>query len=353
MPSRDTIEIYEVYAYRRKVVFVVLVLALLVMVFLSLSVGSSQVNLRDAFIALLGRSDDVTSTILWRIRLPRIIGAVLAGWGLAMGGVAMQCILHNPLASPYTLGVSQGAAFGAAFALVVLGLGPSAKNEGFLAGLPWGVSMFAFLGAFASTWLILFLSQRKRLSPEAIVLSGVALSALATSGTMMIQYFASDIEVASIVFWTFGDVGRASWSELFLMFCLLVPTSLFFMIHRLNFNALAMGDDVAKSLGVNVETLRKTSLIMAALVAALAVATFGVIGFIGLAAPHITRRITGGDHRHLLPQSCFMGALILLSADTVARSIMAPIVLPVGIVTSFMGAPLFLYLLMKGGNLRS
>lgn len=349
MSSRSTIEAYKAYTYRRKVMFFTLTLGLMAMVFVSLSVGSFQVNLSDAFAALLGRSDDVTSTILWRIRLPRIIGAVLAGWGLALGGVAMQCILHNPLASPYTLGVSQGAAFGAAVALVILGLGPSGKNENFLAGLPWGVNMFAFLGAFASTWLILFLSQRKRLSPEAIVLSGVALSALATSGTMMIQYFASDIEVASIVFWTFGDVGRASWNELLLMVLSIVPASFFFLLNRWNMNALAAGDDVAKSLGVNAERLRKMSLTIAALIAAVAVATFGVIGFVGLVAPHITRRLVGGDHRHLLPQSCVVGALILLCADTAARNVMAPIVLPVGIVTSFMGAPLFLYLLMKGG----
>jgi iron complex transport system permease protein len=349
MSSRSTIKVYKAYVYHRKVVFFALILGLGTMFLVSLSVGSSQVSLRDAAVALLGHADGVTSTILWHIRLPRILGAVFAGWGLAMGGVVMQCILHNPLASPYTLGVSQGAAFGAAFALVILGFGPSGKSEEFLAGPLWSVSTFAFLGALASTWLILFLSQRRRLAPEAIVLSGVALSALATSGTMIIQYFANDIEVASIVFWTFGDVGRASWNELLLMVFFLVPASLFFLINRWNMNALAAGDDVAKSLGVNAEHLRKTSLTMAALVAAVAVATFGVIGFIGLAAPHITRRLVGGDHRHLVPQSCVMGALILLCSDTVARSVMAPIVLPVGIVTSFMGAPLFLYLLAKGG----
>ena len=156
MSSRSTIEAYKAYTYRRKVVFFTLALGLVAMVFVSLSVGSSQVNLSDAFAALLGRSDDVTSTILWRIRLPRIIGAVLAGWGLAMGGVAMQCILHNPSPRP-TAGVSPGRRLELPL-LVILGLGPSGgKSEAF--GGFWGVSMFAFWG-FRLPWLILFHNQR-------------------------------------------------------------------------------------------------------------------------------------------------------------------------------------------------
>ena len=141
--------------------------------------------------------------------------------------------------------------------------------------------------------------------------------------------------------------GRASRKRLLLTVLSIVPASLFFLLNRWNMNALAAGDDVAKSLGVNAERLRKMSLTIAALIAAVAVATFGVIGFVGLAAPHITRRLVGGDHRHLLPQSCVVGADPALR--TGCQGVMAPIVLPVGIVTSFMGAPLFLYLLMKGG----
>ncbi|MGB4096990.1 MAG: iron ABC transporter permease [Acetomicrobium sp.] len=347
MLDKPIVDSYKSYTRRRNRVFIVLILTLLLTSAISLSLGSSNMSLADLVSALLGNEESTNSTIIWHIRFPRIIGAVLAGWALAMSGVVLQCILHNPLASPYTLGISQGAAFGAALAITVIGFKPTEVNLSILNSLSLGIGFFAFLGASATTWVILILSQKRKLSSEAIILSGVALSALASAGTMMIQYFASDIEVASIVFWTFGDVSRASWKDLFLVTIFLLPSFIYFMLNRWNMNAITEGTEVAKTLGVNTGRVIKTSIMLAALVTSLVVATFGVIGFIGLAAPHITRLLVGGDHRHLLPQSCIIGALLLLVADTIARNILSPVVLPVGIITSFMGAPLFLYMLMK------
>jgi iron complex transport system permease protein len=350
MLDKPIFDSYKSYTRCRNRVFIVLILTLLLTSAISLSLGSSNMSLADLVSALLGNEESTNSTIIWHIRFPRIIGAVLAGWALAMSGVVLQCILHNPLASPYTLGISQGAAFGAALAITVIGFQPTEVNSAILNFLSLGTGFFAFLGASATTCVLLILSQKRKLSSEAIILSGVALSALASAGTMMIQYFASDIEVASIVFWTFGDVSRASWKDLSLVAIFLLPSFIYFMLNRWNMNAIMEGAEVAKTLGVNAEKMIKINIMLAALVTSLVVATFGVIGFIGLAAPHITRLLVGGDHRHLLPQSCITGALLLLVSDTIARNVLSPVVLPVGIITSFMGAPLFLYMLMKGGN---
>jgi iron complex transport system permease protein len=186
------------------------------------------------------------------------------------------------------------------------------------------------------------------MAPESIILAGVALSSLFVSGTILIQYFASEVELASIVFWTFGDVSRSNWNEIGIMTLATIVGTVYFFLKRWDLNALSAGEDTAKGLGVEVERVRLWGMFMAALVSALVVAFHGVIAFLGLLAPHIGRRLVGADHRVLLLHSCVLGALLLLSADTIGRILIGSGTLPVGVLTSFMGAPLFLYLLIGG-----
>jgi iron complex transport system permease protein len=340
---------------RRKTVFFFVLLGLLVLLAIyAVAEGTYDLSVLKVIRTLLGYEEGAGGIVIWNIRMPRIVAAIVAGWGLAISGVAMQCLLKNPLGSPFTLGISHGAAFGAALAIVVLGAGATqssvlrttGSNLVFIESL-FSVTFFAFLGAMSATLVILALSRMKRLSSASIILAGVALSSLFVSGTILIQYFATEVEVATIVFWTFGDVSRSSWQEIGLMTAASVVVTLYFVLNRWNLNALSSGEDVAKGIGVDVEKMRLWGMLMAALVAALVTAFHGVIAFLGLLAPHIARRMVGADHRLLIPYSCIMGALLLLLADTVGRILIGSGTLPVGVLTSFMGAPLFLYLLTR------
>ena len=185
-----------------------------------------------------------------------------------------------------------------------------------------------------------------------MVLAGVALGSLFTAGTMFLQYFADDVQLAAMVFWTFGDVARAGWNELGVMTTVTGVAALFFMFNAWNYNAVDAGDETALSLGVQVRRVRFLGMLLASLITAVAVAFMGIIGFIGLIAPQMMRRILGVDHRFLIPASAVAGAALLLFADTMARTLISPVVLPVGAITSFFGAPLFLFILAKGYSRR-
>jgi iron complex transport system permease protein len=181
-----------------------------------------------------------------------------------------------------------------------------------------------------------------------MVLAGVAIGSLFTAGTMFLQYFADDVQLAAVVFWTFGDVGRADWSELIFMGILTIICSAYFIMNMWNYNAIDAGDETAKGLGVNVERIRLLGMVISSFLSAVIVSFLGVIGFVGLVCPHITRRIIGDDNRFLIPGTLVCGAILLLASDTAARLILAPHILPVAILTAFMGAPVFIYLLIRG-----
>jgi len=351
--AQDIQALYSRHIRRKVLLTLGLGVLLAVAAAFSLGLGAYPLGLGDIVQAFGGSGDSVRRHILMNIRLPRIAAALLAGSCLGLAGAAMQSVLRNPLASPFTLGVSQGAAFGAAFAIIVLGAGRLfvTGNEPFLMRSPHVIVCSAFLGSLVTVAALLVLSACRDLSPAALILAGVALSSFFSAATMLLQYFASDIQVAAAVFWTFGDLGKARWRELGLMAAALAPAAGYLVWRRWHFNALLWGDDTAKSLGVGVYRLRLLSLVLAALVASVTTAFLGIIGFVGLIAPHIMRMIVGQDHRFLLPCSMLAGGLLLLVSDALARTVIAPIVLPVGILTSFAGVPLFLYLLLRRGGI--
>ena len=316
--------------------------------FMYTSLGNFHTGIR---ITLIGQSVSKRwDIIIWNIRLPQALTAIVAGCGLAVAGVAMQSILRNPLGSPFTLGVSQAAAFGAAFSVMILGTGvmhSTGADAITLTSLPL-TTLVAFIFCLLATGVILLISKHKQASPEVMVLAGVALGSLFTAGTMFLQYFADDAQLAAMVFWTFGDTARASWRELGVMSGVVALATLYFVWNSWNYNAIDAGDEQAKGLGVPVERVRLVGMLCASLIPACIIAFLGIIGFVGLVCPHAVRRLIGDDHRFLIPGSCVTGGLLLLASDTAARLLLAPHVLPVAILTSFLGAPVFLYLIIRG-----
>ena len=353
--SQSIVEAYGSLFEKKVYLLVSLVVVLAILAIYSVIVGTYDLSIRAVMLSILGQDEGASHIVIWRIRMPRIVAALVSGWGLALSGVTMQSLLKNPLGSPFTLWISHGAAFGAAFAIVVLGAGSTqygplrtTASSLFTVSNIYLVTLAAFIGAMVSTLAILFMARVKRLSPESIILAGVALSSLFVSGTILIQYVATEVELASVVFWTFGDVSRSNWHEILILGIVTCGGTAYFLLNRWNLNAISAGEDVARGLGVDVERLRWWGMLVAALVSALVVAFHGVIAFLGLLAPHIGRKLVGSDHRILLPHACVVGAILLLFADTAGRLLVGSGTLPVGVLTSFMGAPLFLYLLVGG-----
>jgi iron complex transport system permease protein len=333
---------------RKKIIMgsVLIVLLFLCSLF-SLSIGGYHLSLSEVYQALIGDGESTARLIIWNIRLPRILAAIIAGISLAVSGAVMQCTLRNPLASPYTIGISHGAMFGAAFAIILFGIGGAESTGKIFLNSPYLVTIFAFFGSLVAVMVILLLAKLRNFAPEAIILAGVAMSSLFSAGTMAMQYFANDLQLAAMVYWTFGDLSRPLWAEVGIMAILMTLSVAYFTYKRWDYNALESGEESAKSLGVDTEKTRLLGMLVASLLVSVNVAFLGIIGFVGLICPHLVRILIGGDYRFVIPVSSLVGALLLLISDTVARTIISPIVLPVGILTSFMGAPVFLYLLVK------
>lgn len=343
---------YRLYIRRKWFVLFALVAILFACVVVSISVGSSGLTIFEIVTALIGRGTRQTNAIVWNIRMPRIVTGIMVGSALALAGCIMQNVLRNPLASSSTLGVSQGASFGAAFAIVCLDAGAQVNASTSAAAAvsitnPYLVTLCAFIGGFLTTVVILGLSRVAKVSPATMVLAGVALSSLFSGGTTIVQYFADDVKVASVVYWTFGDLGRANWREITLIFAITVVSLVYFLGNRWNFNAMESGADTAKSLGVPVDRLILISMTLCSLMAAVSTAFVGCISFIGLISPHMVRKFVGNDYRFLIPASALTGAIVLVLSELTSRVIVAPSILPIGALTSFLGAPMFLWMIFK------
>ena len=339
---------------RKKVIIAGLTLLTFLLAVIAINAGAAETHPWQVLRALLGLESGVSNVVVWNIRLPRVVAAIVAGVGLAVAGCVMQTSLRNPLASPFTLGIANAAAFGANLAIVFLGAGTLHSNthDAVFIANPYTVTLSAFAFSLAAMVVILLLARLRGFSPESVVLAGVAFGSLFAAGSTLIQYFAEDVQVAAMVFWTFGDLGRVSWLEVGILTGVTAVSLLYFLLHRWDYNALEGGEDAAKGLGVHVAQIRFRSMLAASLVTAVAVAFMGIIGFIGLIAPQMMRRVLGVDHRFLIPATAVTGAALLLFADTLARTLISPVVLPVGAITSFFGAPLFLFILAKGYSRR-
>lgn len=350
--NEKTLSVSEQYnvAKAKKLAIIFILLALVFLFFVvSVFVGSGTLSFKEVFLAIFNKGSETARLIVRRIRFPRVIAALIAGGGLAVSGLVMQTVLKNPLASPTTLGVSNAAVFGANFAIIVVGAGAFHSTHGSWLSIsnPYLVSTFSFLSAIIAAGAILLLARLKNLNASAIVLAGVAVSAIFQAGTTLIQYFASDTQVASAVYWTFGDLGRASYKTDLIMFIVVAVSTLFFFLKRWDFSAMSGGIAYAKTLGVNTRFMTIMSLLLASLITSVTVSFLGIIGFVGLTAPQFMKRIVGDDYRFLLPSSFLAGALLLLISDILGRLPIFGTSVPVGVVTSLIGGPVFLAILLR------
>ena len=324
--------------------FVLTVVAVLV----SLLVGQSNLTAKEALSAFFGLGSDKARRIVWYVRMPRIVAAVLVGFGLAISGQVMQTTLRNPLASPSTLGVSNAAVFGANLA-IVLGAGAFGGAGSTVLNIndPYVVTLSAFAFSYLSVLFIVFIARFRKFSPAVVVLLGVAFGALFTALTTFIQYLASDQVLSAAVYWSFGDLSRASYLKIAFVAACVAPSFIVFFFLGWKYNALSAGEDTARSLGVRIDLLRLTTLLLASLITAVCVSFFGVIGFIGVVCPQLMKRFVGSDSRILLPSAGLAGSFLLVVSDTVSRVIVPGLNVPVGAVTAVLGAPVFLYVLLR------
>lgn len=283
--------------------------------------------------------------VLWEIRLPRLVTGLCVGAALAVSGAVMQGLFRNPLADPGLVGVGAGAGLGAVTAIVLGGLLPPALAA--LAGI-YTVPIAAFLGGWAATLILYRVSTRAgRTSVATMLLAGIALGALAGAVTGLLVYAADDQQLRDLTFWGLGSLAGASWPKL----AVAAPVMLAAMAGTLwlarGLNGLALGEAAAAHLGVPVQRMKNLAILAVAAATGAAVAVSGGIGFIGIVVPHLLRLATGPDHRYLLPNAALLGAALLVGADIVARSVIAPAELPIGIVTALMGAPVFLWILLR------
>lgn len=325
------------------------ILLLLVLVLSAVLLGTLIVNNwgyspGEVLVSLLTHdTDSQLGRFVWNLDVPVLFAALLVGAGLSLAGLAMQCVLRNPLASPYTLGLSNAAAFGAALSIMAFGGG--AALTGFMQGLV--TPALAFLFAMIATGLVLALAKLTRVSSETMVLAGIAVSAIFSAGLTLMQYLADPVQLSNIVSWTFGNINyaRMGWDLAICVVVILIGT--YFYLNRWTMNAMNAGDEVARGLGVNTDRFMMVGLSLSALVAGVIVAQFGVIAFVGLLGPHMARMVLGDDHRFLVPGSMVAGALLMALANVVASNIVLPMVLPVGLLTSLLGGPIFIYLLVR------
>jgi len=331
---------------RNTAIIITMLLAVIVIGITCLFIGSYNMTFQDALATLLGGGTDAQMRTIWKIRLPRVLAAIIAGAGLSMAGLVMQTTLNNSMASPSTLGVSNAAVFGANLSIIAFAGGflTTGNNiHSFDVGAnPYATSVLAFVFSTISVLLILGLCTVRAFAPNVVVLSGIAIGSVWTAATTILQFYATDVGLSAAVIWSFGDLSRANYSKDAIMAVVVLAGFVFFMLMAWKYNALLSGEATAKTMGVNVEWLRFTSLMLASVITAACVSFLGVIGFVGIICPHVTKKLLGQDHRVTIPVSCLSGSLLLLLADTLSRSLGSGSALPVGAITSLLGAPFFI-----------
>ncbi len=327
---------------------IMLILLLLAIVF-SVCLGSTAIGYRDVYALFTGQASEAAIQIIVNMRLPRIAAALICGWALAISGSIMQIILKNPLASPYTLGLSNAAAFGASVAIVFGNFASTIPKSGdmMMVTNPYIVTLSAFLCSLLALFIILLIMRSLNNNPQTIILAGIIISSIFAAALSGIQYIATPSQLASIIFWTFGDLGHTNWSGIFLNFIIILPVSACLFYNRWSYRAIGAGDEYARSIGVNPDRTRIIGLVLTTVCTSVVVSFFGVIAFIGLVVPHMIRKLIGNNEEFLILASAITGAVFLLICDTLARTLFAPVVVPVGIITSMVGAPVFLILLLN------
>ena len=335
---------YEKLIKRNYIILLVFIalIFLLGIYFMTLGVAdTNMINVTKAiWLWIKGDLSGNTEKIIVLMRLPRIVMAIVAGVGMAISGTAMQSVTRNPLVSPFTMGVSSAAAFGASMCIVF------ATNMFFKSEV--GVILCAFISAITCIILVYAVSSKIGMTPEAVVLTGIALNYLFSALTSTVEFFAQEHKLAAVVRWAFGTFNGITWSEVLVSASFVICCSIPIFINSLKLNVMASGDDeLSESLGINPKKIRIIVGLSSVLMTSAIISFTGVIGFVGLVAPHISRLLIGNDHRFLLPASAITGSILLMCSDAIGKTILSPVSIPVGIVVSFLGVPLFINLILN------
>lgn len=338
----------------KKLIYIPALIALLVLsILLSASIGQVEIPLSDTFKILMDRLFHVKLAgyaeipsayfnVVWMIRFPRALIAAAVGIGLSLCGIVMQAAVENPLADPYILGISSGATLGATFALMVgVGTLPLIGQA--------SVSASAFAGALLASFLVLFFANIGGHATGAkLVLSGTVINSMFSAFSNIMIYFANNAQaLQNITFWIMGSTASATWSKVPAILVIVALTALFFLTQSNTLNLMLMGEEAATTLGINLTFWRRVYLIIASLITGILVSGCGMIGFVGLVIPHISRAIFGANHRVLTPYTILFGGIFMVITDLLSRSLVSGSEVPVGIITAALGAPVFLYMLLK------
>lgn len=339
---------YKKYTYRKFLFIVLCIAACIVMLGIAITIGDYPIKALEAYQIIwdhlmdnIDPTDKIAVTkdhVVWNLRLPRVLTAIVAGAGLAVAGATMQSVLKNPLADPYTTGISSGASFGAVLVICYgagLGLGK------------YGIVANAFVFALVPTAIIILISAAKKVSPVSMILAGIAVMYIFNAFTTVMKLWADPDNLAAVYQWQVGTLDGIYWEDVPVMASVVILGSIFTVLISHKLNVLAAGDDSAKSLGIDASKMRIICLIVVSLIAASVVSFTGIIGFVGLVSPHVVRIVIGSDNRYLIPASIAFGSALMLLSDIVGRTVLAPVILQVGVVTAFLGGPLFLYLILK------
>jgi len=335
---------------KRKTFFIILLIAFGALAIVAISMGSANITPYNVLTTILkstpiigkymeGNVSNTHFLIIFMVRMPRVIMASLVGMGLAVVGASFQALFKNPMADPYVLGISSGAALGAAIA-IVLNIASTAMHLSV-------ITLFAFLGAVGTTVLVYSIAQvRGKVLTVNLLLAGCAVSFFMSAMISIIMVFNQE-EVNKIVFWMMGSFNASSWNNILLIAPIVFIGAIIIYIFYRDFNLMLTGEDNARSLGVDTERVKKLAIIVASMIMAVCVSFSGIIGFVGFIVPHMVRIIFGPNNKTLIPFSALVGAMFLLLADTISRTIASPAELPVGAVTALIGSPYFIYLLIK------
>ncbi|MBP2143335.1 iron complex transport system permease protein [Methanococcus voltae] len=349
IPENDSIlEHYKENNKKESAIFIAGLLLLFLTVLYSATVGSADISPITVFYSILSKFmplanvDEFANSMIWNLRLPRIILGVIAGAGFAIAGSSMQGITRNPLVSPFTIGISAAAAFGASLSIY---FGISHLAGGYI------IVLFAFIAALACAAVVFKLASLKQMTVSSIILSGIALNYFFSALTSTLHFSADEQQLAVMVHWTFGSLSNIAWGDIqFIAIVFAICTPILLKKSWDITSISILGDDTAKTMGINTKNTRKIVFLISTFLTSAIVCFTGIIGFVCLVAPHITRYLIGGDYRKVLPFSCVIGALLLLLADTFGRTIFSPVIIPVGIVLSFVGVPLFIILMIKNSE---
>lgn len=328
---------------KSKFTFMILVVLLALIIILCSTMGAADIGFLEALRIVTGctgnGSDETHKTIINNIRMPRIFLATLIGIGLSVVGTTFQGLFKNPMADPYVLGISSGAALGATIAIMF-------SFEGAILGFAFN-SFGAFIGAILTVVLVLNLSKvGNRLSITNMLLSGLAISFFMSSMISILMILNRN-QIEKIIFWIMGSVSTASWNQVYTLAVIITIGMAVICTLSRELNIISLGEEDAVTLGVDVEMVKKTLLVVCAIVTAVCVSLSGIIGFVGIIIPNMARILIGSDYRKLLPFSAVIGGIFLVACDTVSRTIMPPVELPVGAITALVGSPFFIYLIIK------